>query len=124
MKSSQLVYLLRASALIVVAILFFSFAWAGSAMRSITVLYFLVQGCSLVVYALCPRRAYFSNSFRKLVQGLAVVAVMAAVPMVLADITLPNGADWNAIVMRSLICGLFVAMFIEAKRYLRPQIRI
>ena len=92
----------------VVGVLFY-----GSKLSSLWVAYAALVVAALSVFCFLPRGQL--RRVRGLVSGLAVAAVCATFAVAYQDITLVNGADYGALVLRAGVVGILIVMFKEAR---------
>jgi hypothetical protein len=67
---------------------------------------------TLSVFCFLPRS--WLRRIRVLAVALASAAICATLVMAYGDITLVNGADHGALVLRALVIGILVVMIVEA----------
>jgi hypothetical protein len=96
----------------IVGVLFYA-----AKLSSLWVAYGALVVVALSVFCLLPRRQL--RRVRWLVAGLAVAAACATLAMAYQDLTLVNGADRGALVLRAFLVGILVIMFVEAQQQRR-----
>jgi hypothetical protein len=82
--------------------------------------YFGFTFVALVIYAVVPTRILVP--FRFLIVGISVVAIALSLPQMLQDLTAPGGADYFAVALRFIVCGLLALMSIESLRATREAV--
>lgn len=116
----QLLGLLRIAAAALVPIFMFAWSWAGRDASTQTDVYFFAQIAALLLFAVFPRKGYQEAAMRRGAQIIAALAIAAAVPKVIGDLSAPIEPNVNAAVVRIFICGLLIAMLLEARAW-RPS---
>ena len=108
---------LRLLALVQALFLLFAIGWAGPSPEGSLIIYIATQSTALFVYAILPRRFYAIKSVRIFMLWFATLAAITALPLIVQDLHTSNEPDWSAIKLRVLLCVLFLAMFLEAKKW-------
>jgi uncharacterized membrane protein len=76
--------------------------------------YFVTSLLAVWGVAVIPRHFYKSSKLtRHLVRIICASAVISTMPMIYKDITLLNGADFPAVVIRSIVVAVEIILLVE-----------
>jgi hypothetical protein len=89
---------------------------------SLSIAYFMVTILALIAFAAFPRKFLASMPIRTLLIVAAVAAIATTIPQMYRDLTLINGADHPAFVLRFVECLIFLVMGLEALAW--PRLRL
>jgi hypothetical protein len=93
----------------IVGVLFYA-----TKLSSLWLAYAALVVIALSVFCFLPRSQL--RRVRWLVAGLAVATVCATIPVAYQDLTLVNGADHGALVLRAFLVAILAIMFMEARQ--------
>jgi hypothetical protein len=105
----------RAVAVLLLVAHFLGLGWFASTLSGYWLLYGFLASAALAVFSLLPRRL-LPRSWGP-VFVLAVAAIGATVPVAYQDITLVNGADYGALVLRLATVCVFTFMLLETLHF-------
>lgn len=112
--TAALVAVARPAAIFFAAVSALGFLWFLGAHRPLDTAYFVTTVVALLTFAALPRRAFDKGAVRVLVVAAAVAALGTTVAEAQGDVTLVNGADYPALVLRGVEALIFVVMGLEA----------
>lgn len=92
--------------------------------NSLTIAYFVTTIVALTAFAALPRKFLESLRIRALLIVVAAAAVAATIPQMYRDLTLMNGADHPAFVLRFLVCLILLVMGLEALAWPRKKLAV
>jgi hypothetical protein len=112
-----LITFLRILAIFDAFTLLLALEWSGLTPSGSLVVYCVTQSAALFTFAFWPRRLYSSTTVRLVMLWFAPIAAITAFPLILQDMNSPIEPHWDAVKLRVLTWGLFLAMFLEAKTW-------
>ena len=119
-----IVVIARTAAAFFAAVSILGFMWFLGSHDSLTIAYFLATVVALIAFATFPRKSLTSLRIRTLLVVAAATAVALTIPQMYRDLTLINGADYPALVLRFLECLIFFVMGLESLASPRPKLAV
>jgi hypothetical protein len=114
----------RAAAAFFALVSALGFLWFLGYHDSLTIAYFMTTVVALIAFAVLPRRFLASTRIGTLVTIVAVAAVATTIPQMYRDLTLINGPDHPAFVLRGVVCAIFLLMGLEALTWTRLKVAV
>lgn len=101
---------MRALAIVLAAVMLLGYGWFAPHQTTTSYIGLVGGAMLLLAMALLPRRTLKSAFARLAFLVIGVTGVGTQVPMIWKDYLLINGADYPAIILRLLICFVFLRM--------------